>query len=218
MGNNTNNFLEKWKKDYAFKTVTSSVFSFAVTVLFAFYNGFLGIRLSSVWHGSICVYYILLILIRGAILFTEKKNTSKSEQEKSYHRQKTAVISSIILLVLNLALIIPISLMVTLKKPVNMGTIPSIAFAAYTTYKITMASVHIKKQKRRSHKNILIAELRAINFIDAMVSVITLQNTLITVNQSENSNDMLILSAVSSAVIYAVIMITSVFLTVKAIK
>lgn len=151
-------------------------------------------------------------------MFTEKKNTSKSEQEKSYHRQKTAVISSIILLVLNLALIIPISLMVTLKKPVNMGTIPSIAFAAYTTYKITMASVHIKKQKRRSHKNILIAELRAINFIDAMVSVITLQNTLITVNQSENSNDMLILSAVSSAVIYAVIMITSVFLTVKAIK
>lgn len=218
MGNDTKNFLEKWKKDYAFKTVTSSVFSFAVTGLFTLYNGFLGIRLSSVWHRSICVFYLLLVAVRGTILLTEKKNVTRSEQEKAYHRRKTAVISSVMLLVLNLALIIPILLMVKLEKPVNMGTIPSIAFATYTTYKITMASVHIKKQKRRSHKNILIAELRAINFIDAMISVITLQNTLITVNQAKSDGDMFILSAVSSAVIYIIIVLTSIRLTVKAIK
>lgn len=222
MGNDTKYskiklFLKKRKKDYAFKTVTSSVFSFAVTVLFALYNGFLGIRLSSVWHGSICVFYLLLVAVRGTILLTEKKNITRSEQEKAYHRRKTAVISSVMLLTLNIALILPISLMVILEKPVNMGTIPSIAFATYTTYKITMASVHIRKQKRKNN-NILVAELRAINFIDAMVSVLTLQNTLITVNQAENSNDMLILSAVSSAVIYIVIVLTSVNLTVKAIK
>lgn len=46
-------FLGKWKKDYAFKTIVSSIISFSVTVLFALYHGFLGIHLSSIWHGSI---------------------------------------------------------------------------------------------------------------------------------------------------------------------
>lgn len=79
MGNDTklkkiNPFLQKWKKDYIFKTMANSVLSFSVTVLFALYNGFLGIRLLSVWHGSICVFYFLLVAIRGMILLTEKNN------------------------------------------------------------------------------------------------------------------------------------------------
>ena len=34
-------FFKMWKKDYVFKTMASSILSFGVTVLFAFYNGFL---------------------------------------------------------------------------------------------------------------------------------------------------------------------------------
>lgn len=179
--------IEKWKKDYTFKTIASSVISFIVIILFALYNGFLGIRLLSVWHGSICVFYLLLIAIRGMILLTEKKNMARDEQEKVHHRYKTFVISSVMLLVLNLALILPISLMVILEKPVNMGLIPAITMATYTTYKLTMASVHIQKQRHSRHGNVLISELRTINFIDALVSILTLQNTLIMVEQTEQA-------------------------------
>ncbi len=202
-------FLEIWKKDYVFKTMTSSIISFSVTILFALYNGFLGISLSSVWHGSICVFYLLLIAIRGMILLNES----------TYCRGKTFTISSIMLLVLNLALILPISLMVTFEKPVNIGLIPAIAMAAYTTYKFTIASVHIHKQKRSKHSNILITELRTINFIDALVSILTLQNTLIMVNQTKSSvKDMLTLSAISSAAIYIVILFTTFRLLGKGFK
>ncbi len=212
-------FFEIWKKDYAFKTMTSSIISFSVTILFALYNGFLGISLSSVWHGSICVFYLLLIAIRGMILLNEKRNATRSENEGMYRRGKTFIISSAILLVLNLALILPISLMATFEKPVNVGLIPAIAMAVYTTYKITMASIHIKKQKSSRCGNILIAELRTINFIDALVSILTLQNTLIMVNQAESSvKDMLILSAISSGAIYIVILFTTIHLLVKGFK
>ncbi len=122
-------------------------------------------------------------------------------------------------MLLNLALILPISLMVVLKKPVNMGLIPAITMAAYTTYKLTMASIHIQKQKRSNHNNILIVELRTINFIDALVSILTLQNTLIMVKQTTSSgNDMLVLSSISSAVIYAVIIFVTVRLLIKGLK
>lgn len=215
----TKSFLEKQKRDYASKTMTSSLLSFSITVLFALYNGILGIRRLSVWHGSICVFYLLLVAIRGMILLKEKKVRTKGENERVYHRQRIFIISSVILMVLNLSLILPIALMVMLKKPINMGLIPSITMATYTTYKITMASIHIRKQKRSNHRNVLVTELRTINFIDALVSVLTLQNTLIMVMQNEaETNDMLVLSAVSSAVIYIAILFTTVHMLVKGFK
>ncbi len=210
-------FLKSWKKDYIFKTLVSSVVSFTVTIIFALYNGFLGIRLLSIWHGGICVFYLLLAAIRGIILLTEKNNRTRDDKQKSECRQRVFIISAVLLLLLNLALILPISLMVVLKKPVNIGLIPAIIMAAYTTYKITMASIHIQKQKRSNH--ILIIELRTINFIDALVSILTLQNTLIMVKQTtSNGSDMLTLSSISSAAIYAIIIFVTVRLLIKGLK
>ncbi len=212
-------FLKSWKKDYIFKTLASSVVSFTVTIIFALYNGFLGICLLSIWHGGICVFYLLLAAIRGIILLTEKNNRTRDDKQKSECRQRTFIISSVMLLLLNLALILPISLMVVFEKPVNMGLIPAITMAVYTTYKLTMASIHIHRQKHSNHNHILVVELRTINFIDALVSILTLQNTLIMVNQiKSNDNDMLVLSAISSAVIYAIIIFVTVHLLVKGLK
>ncbi len=208
-------FIKSRQKDHVFKTLASTVISFSVTIIFALYNGFLGIRLLSIWHGGICVFYILLAALRGIILLTEKNNMKRDDKQKSECRRRTFIISSVMLLFLNLALILPISLMVVLERPVSMGLIPAITMATYTTYKITMACVHIHRQKRSDHNDILVAELRTISFIDALVSVLTLQNTLIMVKQTpSDGNDMLVLSAVSSAVIYAVI----VFVTADMVR
>lgn len=133
---------------------------------------------------------------------------SKPEAEKQLLRQKVFLATSALLFPLNLSLILPISLMVRMEKPVHMGKIPAIAMAAYTTYKITMAILHMRK--RRSHP-VLIRELRTINLIDALVSILTLQNTLIMVNADPGrERSMLPLSAVSSAAIYLLILVITV--------
>lgn len=208
-------YAERWKKDYNFKTLINAAGSFFITAAFALYNGFLGICYSSVWNGCICVYYILLAVTRGMIPITEKKNPSRAEKADAY-RKRTFKITSVVILMMNLALVIPISLMVLNSRPVNMGLIPAIAMAAYTTYKVVIASINIKRMKRSS--NILVRELRTINFIDALVSVLTLQNTLIIVNRTEESGDMFVLTAVSSAVIYLVILALSVWRIFKENK
>lgn len=206
---------ERRKKDFNFKTLTNAAVSFFLTATFALYNGFLGIYYGSMWNGCICVYYILLAVTRGVIPVTERKNRERAENADAY-RRRTFKITAVVILVMNLALAIPISLMVLNSRPVNMGLIPAIAMAAYTTYKVVMASVNIRRMKRSS--NILVRELRTINFIDALVSVLTLQNTLIIVNQTEESGDMFILTAISSAVIYLVILVLSVWRIVKESK
>lgn len=87
------------------KLMAGTVLSFSVTVLFALYNGFLGVRLLSVWHGSICVFYLLLAAIRGIILLTERNNRTGDERQKSECRKRTFMISGAMLLLLNLSLI-----------------------------------------------------------------------------------------------------------------
>lgn len=201
---------KKWSENYSFKTIVSSALSLCLTILFALYHGFLGIFLSSLWHGSICVFYLLLVAIRAIILLTEHHIKLKSQEEKQSRRQKIFWVTSALLLLLNIALILPISLMVLQKKPINIGKIPAIAMAAYTTCKITMAIIHMRKRKIH---HVLIRELRTINLIDALVSILTLQNTLIMVNSiSGETNSMRTLSAISSAVIYLIIVIITISL------
>ena len=49
-----------------------------------------------------------------------------------------------------------------------------------------------------------------INFIDALVSILTLQNTLIMVNMKDESNRMLSLTAVTSAAIMLAVLALSI--------
>ena len=203
--------LRGWREDYIFQALISAAASFGYTALFALYNGYLGLWHRSVWHGSICVFYLLLMAIRGMVLLTEKRGQARSEAERDRCRRRTFLISSLFLLALDLALMLPIAMMVVLDKPVTMGLIPAIAMATYTTWKITMASIHVGRQRRRSGGNMLVAELRTVNFIDALVAILTLQNTLIMVNRSKTGeNSMLPVSAASSAVIYGVIVVITI--------
>ena len=199
-------FLRTWREDETCKALTSAAASFGCTALFSLYHGCLGLQYGSTWHGSIGAFYLLLMAIRGMVLLTEKGNRSRPEAEQDRCRRQTFLISSILLLTLDLALIVPITMMAVLDKPVSMGLIPAIAMAAYTTWKITMASIRLSRQRRRPSGSILVWELRTVNFIDALVSILTLQNTLIMVNGTEQGTDhMLPVSAASSAVIYAAI-------------
>ena len=69
-----------------------------------------------------------------------------------------------------------------------------------------MASVNLRKRKRSS--DCLVRLLRTINFIDALVSVLTLQNTLIMVSNGDHSRMLPLTALTSTAVFIAVLCLT----------
>lgn len=209
-------WAEMWRRVNDVRTTAQPLLSFTIPTAFAVYNGFLGATHASLWHGSICVYYLLLAVIRGVILLAERRARGLKPGKEARLEYRAFLVSSVALLALNLALVTPIALMVKLQKPVNMGLIPAIAVAAYTTYKVTAASIHYGK--RRKSRGLLPQETRSINFIDALVSVVTLQNTLIMVNLGKEGGDMLALTAVSSALFLAAIIAVSVANLAHGIK
>ena len=198
------------KRNYSTRVLITSLISLVVVLLFAAYNGALGIINNSIWNGSICIYYLLLLIIRGIILNFKIRNKDNNTEKPIF------IVTSLLVLVLNLVLIIPISLMVmNRRKVLNNEIIPAIIMTAYTTYKITIATINY--QKTRKCNELLIKELRTINFIDAFVSLLTLQNTLILLN-GEMSNEMMILSAISSGVVVFFMIVISIFLLIKGVK
>lgn len=210
--------IKRFKNDYVFRAFILSALSFFITTLFAGYNIFLGIAYKTVWNISIAIYYALLLSIRAYVILSERKFYKRqlTAEQKESERKKLFLVQSLFLFIIDFALIAPVSLMVLQKKAVNYSAIPAITAAAYTTYKIVMSTINIVKTRKESHLSIKI--LRTVNFIDALVSVLTLQYTLIITFGGGMDNDMFILCAVSSFAIWALLIALSLKSLVQSIK
>lgn len=194
-------FQKTWESDYYFSTVFSSAISTLISIVFALYNGALGIVYQSQWHGLICVYYLLLATIRAILIGTRRKN-----------KKTIRMITYLLLLVMDVSLIGPIYVMVSGERSYTYGLIPAIAMAAYTTYRITISIVHFRKSRKKD--NSLLFELRMINMTDALVAVLSLQNALIIANGGMNEG-MRTLTTWTSGGIYLVIVLITIMSFIK---
>ena len=137
----------------------------------------LGAIKESLWHESISIYYFILVIIKGILLLYFYNSKTKNNETKVF------MLIKILLIILNVFLIIPIVLLILNKRIVEMTLIPSIAIALYVTIKTSV--VITQYVKRKQEDSILIRELRTINLMDVTVSILTLTNTLISVNSVE---------------------------------
>ena len=207
MKNRIKDFLHSLREDYHFRTVYTARISAMITFGFTVFNGVIGVLYQSVWNISICIYYVLLANVRRIIVRSQRKTVDKNQDKEII--KKTYAVTHIILILIDLALIVPIALMVIGARSYTFGMIPAIAMAAYTTYRMTMSIIHYLKSKR--NENHFIRVIRTINLQDTLVSVLTLQNALIIANGDDMAS-MMRLTMWTSAGIWGVIL----FFTVKS--
>ena len=198
--------------DYYKSTIITAVISMITALLFALFNGLIGIISDAPWNLYISIYYVLLIIVRMETLIFEKKAYKDNNNEI---RKKAYIASFCILMILNIALIGPIVLMIKNLRPGNIGMILSIAMAAYSFTSITIAIINAKKSIK--HDNLLVKQNRIIDLISALVSILILQHTLIVVN-GDYTQDLVIMSVFTSAAIWAFIVFITIFSFIKNIK
>lgn len=202
--------INKIRNDYDRKTFILASASAVIYFTYSIYNGILGIILKSIWNGSICIYYLLLLTIKSYLVISESKL-------KNLDNKKNIIIfiSYILLLVITLTILTPIILLIENKRDYNLGLIPAIFMATYTTYSITMAIIHMVKSKKSN--NIFVKQIRLINLISTLMSVTVLQNTLILANGGYNQ-DMIIFTIYTSISIILLIFFMIAFSFYKYIK
>ena len=169
-------FIDMWKADYQFKTLATSTLSALVGLGFTVLNVVLGIVYKSVWNISISVYYVLLAIVRGIVVHSQRKVSAADNQKNQEQYKRVYFKTHILMIIMDMCLIAPIAYMVIGERSYEYGLIPAIAMAAYTTYRITMGIINLGKARKQ--ENILIRELRTVNLQDSLVAVLTLQNAL----------------------------------------
>lgn len=203
--------LEKLKqkvdKYKSFFQAHSFFISIICSLLFAIYNGFLGLFKHTVWNQSIFLYYLLLLIIR-LILY---HNKDKFEEKPTY------IVTSVILLIMNIVMVGPAILMVYGQKEVNMTLIPALVVAIYTTYKVTIVIYNLCSKKKKSN-SLIKKQIKIVRLFDASMSILTLQNTMIIVNNSQNEQNMQILSMVSTISILTLLMVFSIISFITSLK
>ena len=228
--------MKKGKSAGLFKE--ESGFSAGATLLFAVYNAYLGVAKQYTFALAIAAYYVMLSLARLLLYAAAKRERAERERggaEKdggkdggaaqtteaarsgvTTRQKKRYVFISALLFAVSLLLIGPIMLMVLNRRNYTLGMIPAIAVAAYSVYKITLAAVnYVKTGKTESDLHRL---KNAFRLIDALASVLTLQNTLLIATGSAWEEDMMRLSTCSSAAIYALIAAISFVTFFRTIK
>ncbi len=200
------------------RVFVSSTLSLIATVAFAGYNLFLWLTCGAAWNIGIAVYYVLLAGIRAHVLLSERRfrRADLSEEQREAIRKKIFLTQSGMLFCIDLALIVPISLMVMQEKEVNYSQIPAIATAAYTTYKIVISTCNFVKDRKERHWSVKI--FKTLNFVDALVSVLSLQYILVMTFGEGVKDTMLTLCATTTFAIWAMLIAVSVFSLWKAIK
>ena len=200
-------FIDMWKADYQFKTLATSTLSALVGLGFTVFNVVLGIVYKSVWNISISVYYVLLAIVRGIVVHSQRKVNVADNQKKQEQYKRIYFKTHILMIFMDMCLIAPIVYMVIGERSYEYGLIPAIAMATYTTYRITIGIINLGKSGKQ--ENIFIKELRTVDLQDSLVAVLTLQNALIIANGSDMQS-MLALTAWTSAGIWLMIVIFTV--------
>lgn len=189
------------KTNYNQRTILFASLNIIISFMFAFYNGVIGYVHQSLWYGCICIYYILLILIRIILIIGNKTKQEKLLISFTY----------LLLLIFTISMITPINIMISDKRVYDLGLIPAIGMAAFTTYSITMSITNVIKTRKM--ENIFIKLIRLINLISCLMSILVLQNTLIIANGGYDDK-MKILTIITSllTIMFILVMIISSYL------
>mgnify|MGYP006920895743 CR=1 FL=1 len=156
------------------RMILSAAFSFFVNLLYALYNGGLGIVNRSLWFFTMCAYYIILSTMRFCAVLCEHKNKKAASDDMEYFVMK---LSGGLFVVLSFVLTGVIYISLAENIAVKHDDIVMITIATYTFYKITMAIIRAVKQ--RKNPSPLLAVIRNIGYTDVAVSVLTMQRSML---------------------------------------
>ena len=170
----TNNLL----RNYGFRTVIFSTFTFTFNTLYALFQTIMAISTLSIWYGALATYYIILSTMRGGTIVNNKRSKNRksdyylleSKKLKNYRN------CGILLIVLILTFSIAIVQMVVANQGFAHPGLMIYAFAFYAFYKITLAIINIVKAQKQ--EDVVVKCLRNINMADALISILALQTAM----------------------------------------
>lgn len=204
--------VSKYLKEATFRAETSLYQGFLINLLYAGIKLFSGIFYGSVWFVTLAVYYILLALMRAALLHYVRKDGKSMVSEWRRYR-----LCGIILLFMNAALAGIIILAVHQNSGFEYPGMLIYVMAMYAFYAAITAVRNVVKF--RKYGSPVMSAAKVISLTAALVSMLSLETAMLT--QFGAANDPMfrrIMTASTGAGISILVLGMAVFMIVRSTK
>ncbi len=194
--------------DRRFGVETKAVISLIINLLFAMYNGTLGLASSSVWFIAVCVYYVILAVMRFAAVLNLRKNT--------FDRERLALaMTGVMLLVLGLTLAGINYLSGSMRIASQFDVITMITIATYTFYKIAMAVIRAVKDKKNPSP--IVFAIHGIGYAEVAVSLLNMQRSMLVTFDGMSEKEITIFNAATGMAVFLFILSLGVIMIKKSV-
>lgn len=168
----SNRYAALLVKDGHLRFQISLTASFIINIAYSILQLFLGLYNQSFWYIFLFAYYLILSWMRFSLL----KNINFTDLKKALKKYLNC---GRFLLVLNFVLTFMILFMISSTDKYRHHKIITISIATYTFYALTMAIINIIRYRKSN--NPVLKSAKCISFCCAMVSVLSLETTMLNV-------------------------------------
>ncbi len=163
------------------KALKFALISLVLNVAFGAYHLVFGIVSSSWWLLTLGSYYLILSIVRFAVLISKSKERFITK------------FTGWMLMILSIPLVGTVILSVVRNRGHELHVIVMIAMAAYAFAKITIATINLIKSHRSTSEALI--TLRNISFADAFVSIFALQRSMLVSFEGMSETEIWIMNA-----------------------
>ncbi|MGM9650950.1 MAG: hypothetical protein ACI3VX_03300 [Faecousia sp.] len=196
--------------DARYRVVLTAAGSLLVNLLYALYNGVLGIANRSVWFLTMCAYYTILSTLRFSAVLCGRKG-SEADTEHT-----VMTLSGLLLAGLSFVLSGVAYISLSENIATKHGDVVMITIAAYTFFKIAMAVRRAVRQ--RKDPSSLLAVLRGIGYADVAASVFTLQRSMFASFGELTDAKAHIMNIITGAAVCLFVLLLGVAMTLRGFK
>lgn len=205
-------FINKLLCEHGFRAIIFTTISFIINIGYALFEGITGIISASTWHGALAIYYIILCLTRGIIIFRHHKSQKQiSVSEAELIQAKTYRNCGILIMFITLALLGAIIQTIYSNKGFHYEGNLIYASALYTFYKLTISIINIIKV--RKSQDFILQSIRNLSFASALVSIFGLQTAMFYAFSPNLDNK--VANAITGAVVIMIIFILCLVMIIR---
>ena len=186
--------------------------SFLINITYGLGNAVIGFVTYSWWFLTVSAYYIILSIMRFALVMSEKRSKTENTENAVFVKR----FSGAMLLCMSVVLVGIVLLTVKNDIGIKYHEIIMITIATYTFTKLVFAIINLCKSKNFSSP--IIKALRNISVADAAVSIFSLQRSMLTSFAGMKIEDIRIFNILTGSAVCFVVLILGINLLRKEKK
>ena len=182
------------------KIIKLTLLTLFINLAYAVYNTAIGFVTHSWWFITLSAYYIILSVMRFAVVLSDRSKSKEKVSSLFIMR-----FTGIFFIFLSVTLAGTAYLSIYNEESVKYHEILMITIALYSFTKITLAVINLVKSRKDNSP--IVKTLRNISFADAIVSIFSLQRSMLVAFEGLTVSEIQLFNALTGTAVYIAVFI-----------